>query len=102
MPHSKTSDSSIYTLRYSIPGRYDIAPFGTIYRVQAGEENITEMYVQIGEDPNGPNWQRMGVLMELAFKDLLEDPKFIEECLRLYKATNKEYDHNILYTMLKK
>jgi hypothetical protein len=102
MPHSKSSDISIYTLRYSVPGRYDIASFGTIYRVQAGEEETTEMYVQLGDDSNVPNWQRMGTLMELAFKELLEDPEFISECLRLYRATTKEYDQNILHKMMKK
>lgn len=98
MPHTK--ENSLYQLRYSVPGRYDIAPHGTIYRVQAGEETSTELYIQLGEE--SPNWLKIGTLLELAFKDLLEDPNFIQECLRLYRSTTKEYDENILATMFKK
>ena len=95
MPHSK--ENSLYQLRYSIPGRYDMAPYGTIYRVQAGEEQSTELYIQLGDE--SPQWQKIGTLLELAFKDLIEDPQFIQECLRLYRSTIKEYDDNILAKM---
>jgi hypothetical protein len=94
----------LYPIRYSVPGRYDLALFGTIVRVQAGDEKSTELYIQLAEDfhldPHGsrqepfttPNWLKMGTLLEIAFHDLLEDPNFIKECLRLYKATQEGYD----------
>jgi hypothetical protein len=112
MPHSK--ECSLYPIRYSVPGRYDLALFGTIVRVQAGDEKSTELYIQLAEDfhldPHGsrqepfttPHWLKIGELLEIAFKDLLEDPNFIQECLRLYRSTIKEYDENILATMFKK
>lgn len=98
---SEQKDSP-YELRYSIPGRYELAPFGTIYRVQISDDDTRrELFIQLSTDASTSNWQRVGYLMEEAFCELLEDQDFINECLRLYTAKTKEYDHNVLHAMFK-
>ena len=72
-------------VRYSAPGRYDVAKCGTICKV-VGDNGVYELFVQLSEDESVANWQRMGSLLEKAFKSFLERQEFIRLCLALSSA----------------
>lgn len=72
-------------LRYTIPTRYDKAPYGAICKVI--EEDKYEIYIQVASDDVEENhWLKMGDFLEVAFKkEILTDKEFIKSCLELYK-----------------
>jgi hypothetical protein len=73
-------------LRYTVPTRYDKAPYGAICKVSY-EGDKHEFYIQIASDDVEENhWLKMGDFLEIAFrKEILEDKEFIKGCLELYK-----------------
>ena len=72
-------------LRYTVPTRYDKAPYGAICKVI--EEDKYELYIQVASDDVEENhWLKMGDFLEVAFKkEILTDKEFIKGCLELYK-----------------
>ena len=81
-----------------MPSKYDVAPYGTMCKVM-GDNDSSELYVQLGREivddwrqPGvalGGDWKPIGKLLEGAFKDKLDDPIFIQECLQKYQALTK-------------
>lgn len=78
--------------RYSIPTRYDPAPFGAICRVTKSSEIV--YYIQICKESNKYNWIRLGDFFETIFLPQISNDNFIEYCLSIFfnHGTNFEID----------
>lgn len=83
MEHSKCED---VILRYTVPTRYDKAPYGAICKVVSDGDKF-DLYIQLASDDVEENhWLKMGDFLEVAFKkEILNDKDFIKSCLELYK-----------------
>jgi hypothetical protein len=74
-------------LRYTIPTRYDKAPYGVICKVMGESETNYDLYIQVSpDDVEYSEWVKMGDFLEWAFKKELFDKDFIEGCLHLYET----------------
>ena len=82
----RTNDN--ITVRYTIPGRFDNAPWSTLCKVM-GEGDIYELYIQISRDDEHPDWVKLGALLDKTFTELLEDKEFIHCCLELEASKTK-------------
>jgi hypothetical protein len=78
--------------RYTAPGRYDVAPGGTICKVKGDGEDY-ELFVQLGGSLDLPNWQPVGKLFEKAFGEFISDQDFISRCLHLSHASGDRCEH---------
>lgn len=70
-------------VKYVAPTKLDIAPVKTLWKVSSSKDT-SEMYVQINEDIMNPKWERMGIFLEKALCEMLENKLFVDECYRLY------------------
>jgi hypothetical protein len=70
-------------VRYNIPTRYDMAPVGTVYKVQ-GDSVGYDLYIQLSEAEDHANWVRMGIFLEKIMSPLLEDKSFMDHLLIAY------------------
>jgi hypothetical protein len=80
-------------VRYTIPTRYDLAPFGQVCKVMGDDESVT-LYIQTGHDQDTSTWVPMSIFLEKVFKSFLDDPTFIKECLEIYH-NNPNYIENL-------
>jgi hypothetical protein len=69
-------------IRYTIPSRYDVAPYGAIVTVMGDHEET--MFIQLGQEEHS-HWIRLGDFLEKAFKSEINDTEFIKGCLSLYE-----------------
>ena len=72
-------DKMIVIERYTIPTRYDLAPFGTIYR------NGEDYFIQLSKDPESSYWITLGVFLEKVLGGSSMTDEFLQECLKLYE-----------------
>lgn len=79
-------------VRYTAPGKYDVAPSGTICKVM-GEGGAYDLFVQLGAAFDLPNWQPIGKLLEKSFNQFLTDPAFISQCLHLSSNHEGRCEH---------
>lgn len=77
-------------LRYTIPTRYDEAPFGTLCLVRL-EEQPDQLYIQLNDTDGPADWQPLGYLLEKVFTPFLTNDTFINECLRHYLTQDKNF-----------
>jgi hypothetical protein len=90
-------------LRYTIPSKYDLAPFGTRCNIMI-DDNQIQQYIQITQTPDTAEWIRLGNFFEMIFAELSNDPEFIQSCTNFYRHKNKDKfleDINSLYITLK-
>ena len=78
-------------VRYSTPGKYDVAKFGTISKVM-GDNDSFEFYVQLSEDESIGNWQKISYLLEKVFGQFIINNDFLAQCLNIY--VEKEDKHS--------
>lgn len=71
-------------MRYTLPTRYDDAPYGTICILKSDTED--KFYIQVSQDKTTNTWITMGDMLVGAFKDKLLDDVFIKECLQGYSV----------------
>jgi len=76
-------------VRYFPPSRVDKAAFGTIIYVDIEGEGI-KPYVQLSSNADEPDWQKGRNLLELVFKDFIEDSVFIEHLISNIKDNNND------------
>lgn len=70
-------------IRYTVPGKYDEADFGTIVKV-IGDDTYT-IYIQVQDDPqNPPCWMRSGEFFEKILNHNLQDRDMLQEYLKTY------------------
>lgn len=69
------------------PSRYDKADYKTICQVK-GESKIT-YYIQVSNNAERPIWLPMGEFFEKIFNHRINDPLFIDECLKHFEAKNE-------------
>jgi len=74
--------------RHCAPTKFDIEPFGTIYKVTNEALNF-DYYIQLSREGNTIDWRPMAFLLTELFGDLYENIEFIEELLFLYQDDNK-------------
>jgi hypothetical protein len=79
-------------IRYSAPGRYDVAPGGTICKVMGDGSDYT-LFVQLSESSEAPHWEPVGNLLEKAFGQFLNNQDFISRCLHLSSPTGDRCEH---------
>jgi hypothetical protein len=72
-------------VRYTPPSRYDKAEFGKICKL-VDDDTRSIFYVQINTDIEHPEWIKTSDLLELTFKNFVQDPFFISACLNLLKG----------------
>jgi hypothetical protein len=70
-------------IRYTVPTRYDVAPYGAIVTV-VGENDSQKMFIQLGQEEHS-HWMGLGDFLEQTFKTEIDDPEFVKGCLSLYK-----------------
>jgi hypothetical protein len=83
--------------RICVPNKYDNQPQNTLCRVAVTDKE-THYYIQLGPLEE-PDWQPIHALLKTAFKNIYDDPIFIEELLALVDSPEKSYDR--LATILK-
>lgn len=67
--------------RYSNPTRYDLAPYGSIYK------HDDKLFIQISKDPESSEWLPLGEFFEKIYTSSLNDD-FLKECLNTYESKN--------------
>jgi hypothetical protein len=68
-------------VRYTLPTRYDDAPYGSICIIKGGKED--RYYIQTSDQHN--TWIEIGVFLTKVFSTHLQDEKFMKKCLEDYK-----------------
>lgn len=69
--------------RHCPPQKYDIEPYGTVYKVN-NEALSFDYYIQLGQEEEDINWKPLSYLLTELFSNLYENKEFIEELLFLY------------------
>lgn len=78
-------------VRHTFPTKFDSAPFGTICQANIGPDDM-QLYIQISETEEA-QWEPIGLLLENAFKEILQDTEFIDEILILIASSEyKSFD----------
>ena len=74
--------------RYTIPGKYDEADFGTIVKVM-GDNETYQIWIQVQQDPKEHStWLRSGELFEKILNHNLQDKDALDEYLKTYLYLN--------------
>lgn len=68
-------------LRYNPPSRLDQAPYGFVVKVMGEHEDYSQ-WIQLGKDPEHPEWYTMGQFLERVFKPSLQDEEFVAALLQ--------------------
>ena len=71
-------------IKYSVPTKYDHASFATIWEHHT-DNHKPDLYIQLARDDENPRWERISFLLETAFENMLDDPEFMEDILRLFE-----------------
>ena len=69
---------------YNHPTKFTSAPYGTLWEVLV-DNDISIFYVQTNDNSLEPKWERLGLVLEKACKDLIFEEDFIFKCLELFK-----------------
>jgi hypothetical protein len=88
IPHEPSQEMNPF-IRYTRPTGFDFAPYGQQW-IFMNDGDKQETYIQANEDEDSPKWERMGVLLEIAFEDLFKKKEFIYECLRMFKYKEED------------
>jgi hypothetical protein len=76
-------------VRYTHPTKFEIAPYGTIWKAMEDDKHM--LFIQLGKEEN-VNWVKMGDFLEGIFGKIIGEEEFIEGCLYLFESTSdKEY-----------
>ena len=86
-------------VKYSVPNRYESAPFGTICKVIS--DTSESFYIQTSNNKEHADWVLMGTVLEKAFKDYTLKAEFINECLLLYTESKEPVGSNIRNALTK-
>lgn len=65
--------------RFCPPTNLDREAFGTRWHCD------DDLYIQLSDNPEKPKWEKISYLLQNAFSSFLNDNKFIDDCLSLYK-----------------
>jgi hypothetical protein len=80
-------------IRYTVPGRYDRAPYNSLYTVVDDDENTISLYVQINpNDADYAEWIELGDLLKGAFKKDIPDNSTRDIWIQRYKKAEYEID----------
>jgi metallophosphoesterase superfamily enzyme len=78
--------------KYFSPTHLDKSPYGYIWKV-INEDKTVDIYLQVNEDSETPNWIKLGDIFEKIFKNLIQKEQFIKELLNLYELKEVSTDH---------
>ncbi len=73
-----------YLAKYCAPTKFDVAAFGTLWRVLGDDDTSIDYYIQINNKEGDPVWEKMGIFLNKIFNRMYADDRFIEDCLNLY------------------
>ena len=76
--------------RYTVPTRYDEAPYGQICHVHS-DNNHYSVYIQTCENQKTQIWLTVGAVFEKAFEYHVDDDGFMDEVMHMFKQ-NCELD----------
>lgn len=71
-------------VKYSPPSKYEVAKFGTIYKVIGDSGDGIKIYVQTSENESNPSWRLIEDLLLDVFYPILLNSSFIDACLKTY------------------
>ena len=81
----------VFDTRYTMPTKYDIAPFGTLCQVVGDGGEIYHVLIQISHDEKRANWMPVGQFFERIFSPIINNSSFIKECLNLFEINKGDY-----------
>ena len=84
MDHKEVTND-IQKNRTTMPTKGDRAPFGFIVQVLDPTTHSNDIYIQLSQNENLPDWKPISYLLECVFKEFLNKKEFIEQCLLVYK-----------------
>jgi len=53
--------------RYHVPGQFDVAEYGQVFKVIGDNEDDISYYIQLSPDKDDPRWKRAGQFLEEAY-----------------------------------
>ena len=65
-------DAGMTLLRRSEPTKFDLAPYGTQYKVLDHQDGY-DLYLQVGFNEDEPNWDLLGTFTTKTHPDLLKE-----------------------------
>ncbi len=70
-------------IRYTAaPTKYDTAPYKTICALHLNDDGSERrLFIQTSQDETSPNWMPVEELVVTAFRPLIENPCFLDDCL---------------------
>lgn len=80
----------IKLLKFTPPSHYDLWPQGTLW--QDGDE----LYIQVTNNPESAKWITIGKFLQGALDHLINDDKFIHDCLKLYNHVSDRPEIRVL------
>lgn len=84
-----------HLVKYHSPTKWDKAPYATIWRATTdGDDAIC---IQMSKDIENPNWVPLPDVLVKAFNRFYTDPCFIQECINMYEAQQKQVHDGIDY-----
>lgn len=78
-------DAGMTLIRRSEPTKFDLAPYGTQYKVFDNHDNF-DLYLQVGYNEDEPNWDLLGNFNLKTHPELLQE--IIEARLRKHSHSD--------------
>jgi hypothetical protein len=75
--------------RYAPPSNFESSSFGTMCKV-VGENGTITTYVQISEDKDHPDWQKLGSIFDAVYQDSIELTNLVNMCISLYVQKKRD------------
>ena len=83
-------------VRYTVPGKYDHAEFGTICKVITSDHGNFDHYIQLQHAPEElDDWRKVGDVFCLIYRDRLEDKHFVDQMLRQFLSVGRVKEEDV-------
>jgi hypothetical protein len=80
-----TTAPSSHLVKYTMPTKFDKAPYLTIWRVKDQSGDVIS--IQMSKDMDQPDWRLLPEILVKAFYRFYIDPLFVEEVVKLYEES---------------
>jgi len=87
-------------LRYARPIKFDLAPYGTTWRILDEHDTCVDTYIQVSKKDGKPHWLAINEVLYKAFQEFIHNQDFMHEVLRLY-SYNSERPLLTISTLIK-
>jgi hypothetical protein len=76
--------------RYTVPGKSETSPMGTIAQVVVDDSHNIAYYIQINPDYDNPKWERLGIILEKVYAQEAEQNGFGQQVINALKYGTDE------------